>query len=41
MNPMGERWKFRWRRELFVWESNRVLAMMERLEGVVVSEGVD
>jgi len=38
---MGERWKLRWRRELFVWETNRVLAMMERLEGVVVWEGVD
>jgi len=33
-NPVGERWNFVWRRELFEWEKELLSSLMVRLEGV-------
>jgi len=37
----GERWRFHWRRELFVWERELLDSLKLRLEGVVLGERVD
>jgi hypothetical protein len=37
----GGRWNFSWRRQLFVWENNLLLELLDILDGFVWSDGVD
>lgn len=40
-NENGGSWGFSWRRELFVWENNLLLELLEDLDGFVWRLGVD